>query len=61
MKPLDSVDLLEPLETDPLDIAEADPLATPWVAAPRTEVRRREGIIYSGDGERNSWPSKWAG
>ena len=52
VKPLDSVDHLEPLG--------ADPLATLWVAAPRTGARRREGVIYLGDGERTSLPSKWA-
>ena len=45
VKPLDSVDLLEPLGADPLDVAGADPLATPWVAAPCTGARRREGAI----------------
>ncbi len=45
VKPLDSMDLLEPLGADPLDVAGADPLATPWVAAPRIGARRREGAI----------------
>ncbi len=61
MKPLDSVDLLDPLGADFLDVTGADPLATPWVAAPRTEAQRRKGAIYSGDGERNFLPSKQAG
>ncbi len=45
LKPLDSVDLLEPLGANSLEVAEADPLATPWVAAPCTGARRREGAI----------------
>ncbi len=45
MKPLDSVDLPEPLGADLLDVSGADLLATPWVAAPRTGARRREGAI----------------
>ena len=61
VKPLDLVDLLEPLGMDPLDVAGADPLATPWVAAPCTGAWEREGAIESGDGERNLLPSKRAG
>ena len=45
LKPLDSVDFLEPLGADPLDVDGANPLATPWVAAPRTGARQREGAI----------------
>ncbi len=45
VKPLDSVDLLEPLGADSLNIAGADPLATPWVAAPRTGAQKRERAI----------------
>ncbi len=45
VKPLDSVDLLEPLEADRLDVAGVDPLATPRMAAPCTGARRREGDI----------------
>ena len=61
VKPLDSVDLLEPKGADPLDIAGTDPLETPWVAAPRTAAQRLEGAISSGDRERNSLPFKRAG
>ena len=45
VKPLDSVDLVEPLGADSLDVAGADLLATPWVAAPCTKAQRREGAI----------------
>ena len=45
VKPLDSVDLLEPLGADFLDVAGADPLVTPWVAALCTGARRQEGVI----------------
>ncbi len=45
VKPLNSLDLLEPLGADHLDVAGADPLATPWVATSRTGARRREGAI----------------
>ncbi len=61
VKPLDSIDLLGPVRADHLDVAEADLLATPWVASPRTGACRREGAIESGDGERNFLPSKRAG
>ena len=60
VKPVDSVDLLELLGADPMDVAGADLLATPWMAAPRTGDRRREVAILSDDGERNSLPSKQA-
>ncbi len=44
-KPLDSVDLLERLGADSLDVAGADLLATPLVAAPRTGAWQRDGAI----------------
>ncbi len=45
MKPLASVDLLELSGADLLDVARADPMLTPTVAAPRIEARLREGAI----------------
>ena len=45
VEPLDSVYLLELLGADLLDVAGADPLATPWVAAPHTRTRRQDGAI----------------
>ena len=61
VKSLDSVVLLESLGAGHLNVAGVDPLATPRVTSPCTGTRRREGAIQSGDGKRNSLPSKRAG